>query len=458
MHLFLREGEVCDMSTNGTFLNGERLAKSQWTALRDGDVVAPIQILKKSVDTITAEQFEHVLALFVYHSVAPKLVQNTSPTARVRVDVVPTEDEATRTAIRRLKRARARAEEQKRYVLQAVSYRCRLFRTAHIDDVQRELARRNWQRWQDIDGDSLGCVVREIDARDLCSMEQVCRKWREELSVSRGASAEAWRRTLLQRFPRALKLIHWHLQDGSEFALAHKTLFCEQLLAEDPDAMEPFRCRPAIVPRMLRSSCTFSDFRVSVELIEQGSRRVQVCDFLIGSNIRRLSWTGILGSKHCPCFRGGHLHWSFLVPLPLPRSRALLHGKQLRVLVSRFYRGRLRTRMCCQSESLTPGDTTFERPMVEMPLSCPGRLPSLFGVLEEPWMQATFCNEQQQVAFQLVTKQAIGGAPPFAYKGALCWLLYLQYGLVWCTDEGEEDYAEDDVEALIEDVDDVEDE
>ena len=62
---------ITDQSTNGTYVNGERIASKTPLPLRDGDVVSPVVITKKAPDLLSDEQRKMLIIGFVYHSGEP---------------------------------------------------------------------------------------------------------------------------------------------------------------------------------------------------------------------------------------------------------------------------------------------------------------------------------------------------------------------------------------------------
>lgn len=62
---------VCDMSTNGTFLNGNRLEKGRPQVLSDGDVISPVVISRKPPSALNEHQRKMLIACFTFRSSAP---------------------------------------------------------------------------------------------------------------------------------------------------------------------------------------------------------------------------------------------------------------------------------------------------------------------------------------------------------------------------------------------------
>ena len=67
------DGVLCitDRSTNGTYVNGERIAPKIPLPLADGDVVSPVVNTKKAPDQLSDEQRKMLIIGFVYHSGEP---------------------------------------------------------------------------------------------------------------------------------------------------------------------------------------------------------------------------------------------------------------------------------------------------------------------------------------------------------------------------------------------------
>ena len=67
------DGVLCitDRSTNGTYVNGERIAPKVPLPLADGDVVSPVVNTKKAPDQLSDEQRKMLIIGFVYHSGEP---------------------------------------------------------------------------------------------------------------------------------------------------------------------------------------------------------------------------------------------------------------------------------------------------------------------------------------------------------------------------------------------------
>ena len=58
---------ACDTSTNGTFLNGERMVHGKAIALKDGDVLSLVIMLRKQPHTIPTKQRDKLIATIVFH-------------------------------------------------------------------------------------------------------------------------------------------------------------------------------------------------------------------------------------------------------------------------------------------------------------------------------------------------------------------------------------------------------
>ena len=69
---FIRDAEgvdcVTDLSSNGTFLNGERMVKGQVVTLQDGDILSPVVITRHRPDSLLSQQLQIIVICFVYHS------------------------------------------------------------------------------------------------------------------------------------------------------------------------------------------------------------------------------------------------------------------------------------------------------------------------------------------------------------------------------------------------------
>ena len=64
------EGETVlarDDSLNGTFLNGERMVRGEAVALKEGDVLSPVVILRKPPQAIPAKEREKIIVALVFH-------------------------------------------------------------------------------------------------------------------------------------------------------------------------------------------------------------------------------------------------------------------------------------------------------------------------------------------------------------------------------------------------------
>ena len=53
-----RVDSVTDLSSNGTFLNGERMVKGQVVPLQDGDIISPVVITRHRPDSLLSQQHQ----------------------------------------------------------------------------------------------------------------------------------------------------------------------------------------------------------------------------------------------------------------------------------------------------------------------------------------------------------------------------------------------------------------